>query len=345
MRCRRASTTPGLGWRPAHRLAPGALCALLACSGSGTEPQDVTDPPPPDYPLSGLVTVAPGVSLHYLDFGGEGPPVLLLAGLGNTANVFREFAPLLTDHHRVLALTRRGFGGSSQPAGGYDPITLAHDIAAVLDSLHVQKVDIVGHSIAGEELSRFAVDHPARLGRLVYLDAAYDRTLSSGSAPAAWATPPGPTAADRSSRTAFQTFLSRVLGVRFPLEEVVATTVVANDGTVVGYVTPPSINQAILAAVEKPNYAAVAAPALAIYAIANTPDDVAPWLSRGSAAWDSAQAWIDATVVPAGREQVTLFESSVPNAVAIVLEGVNHYVFIDKQSEVLAAVRSFLGSG
>ncbi|HSG09702.1 MAG TPA: alpha/beta hydrolase, partial [Longimicrobiales bacterium] len=325
-----------------------ALAAVLVagCSDTGTGPEQGTDPQPtPDYPLAGFVTVAPGVSLHYLDFGGEGDPVLLLAGLGNTANVFREFAPLLTDHYRVLALTRRGFGRSSQPSSGYDPATLARDIAAVLDSLGIQKIDLIGHSIAGEEMSRFAVDHPQRLGRLVYLDAAYDRTLPSESPTPVWAVPPGPTVADVASRTAFQTFLSGVLGVRFPLEEVAATTVVANDGTVAGYVTPSSINQAILTTVEKPDYATIEAPALAIYAIPDTPDDVAPWLSPGSAAWDSAQAWIDSETVPARREQIALFESSVPNGVAVVLEGVNHYLFIEKQTEVLAAVLSFLGGG
>jgi len=229
---------------------------LVGCSDTGTGPEEDTNPEPtPEYPLDGFVTVAPGVDLHYLDFGGEGNPILLLAGLGNTANVFRGLTPLLTDHHRVLALTRCGFGRSSQPSTGYDPATLAGDVAAVLDDLGIQKADLVGHSIAGEEMSRFAVDYPERLDRLVYLDAAYDRTLPSDPLTAAWATPPAPDAADVADRAAFQAYLTGVIGVQFPLEEVAATTVVAANGAVLGYVTDPSINQAIGASVEEPQYA------------------------------------------------------------------------------------------
>ena len=57
-----------------------------------------------------------GVRLHYLDFGGTGANrVVLLAGLGNTAHAFDDFAPALTDRFHVIALTRRGFGESSHP--------------------------------------------------------------------------------------------------------------------------------------------------------------------------------------------------------------------------------------
>ena len=66
----------------------------------------------------GFVTVAPGVRLHYLDFGGTGQPLVLLAGLGNTAHAYDDFAPALTDRFHVIALTRRGFGESSHPDSG-----------------------------------------------------------------------------------------------------------------------------------------------------------------------------------------------------------------------------------
>ena len=65
----------------------------------------------------GFVTVAPSVRLQYIDFGGVGEPVLLLAGLGNTAHVFERFAPRLTKHFHVIGLTRRGFGASTIAAG------------------------------------------------------------------------------------------------------------------------------------------------------------------------------------------------------------------------------------
>ena len=57
-----------------------------------------------------FITVAPGVRLEVLDWGGSGPPVILLAGIGNTGHSFDEFAPGLSDAFHVYAVTRRGFG-------------------------------------------------------------------------------------------------------------------------------------------------------------------------------------------------------------------------------------------
>src|SRR6185436_17559634 len=64
---------------------------------------------------AGFITVQRGVRLHYLDFGGSGPPLLLLPGIGNTAHAYDDFAPALTDRYHVYAITRRGFGESSHP--------------------------------------------------------------------------------------------------------------------------------------------------------------------------------------------------------------------------------------
>src|SRR5438067_266519 len=69
---------------------------------------------------SGFIAVQRGVRIHYLDFGGSGPVVLLLPGIGNTAHAYDDFAPGLTDRFHVYAMTRRGFGESSHPARGYD---------------------------------------------------------------------------------------------------------------------------------------------------------------------------------------------------------------------------------
>lgn len=123
-----------------------------------------------------FVTVAPGVKLEVLDWGGSGPPLVFLAGLGFTAHCFDEFAPRFTGHHHVYAITRRGHGASSYPEpsdANYDANRLADDVIAVLDALHIQKPVLAGHSIAGQELSSIGTRHPERVAGLVYLDAAY----------------------------------------------------------------------------------------------------------------------------------------------------------------------------
>lgn len=120
-----------------------------------------------------LVQVEKDVRLEVLDWGGSGRPVVLLAGLGNTAHVFDDFAEKLKTEHRVIGITRRGYGGSSSPEQGYTTDRLADDVIAVIDTLGLKKPVIVGHSIAGLELSAIGSRHAARVGGLVYLDATF----------------------------------------------------------------------------------------------------------------------------------------------------------------------------
>ena len=119
-----------------------------------------------------MVTVDAGVQLEVLDWGGAGRPLVLLAGLGNTAHVFDEFAPKLTPVCHVYGITRRGFGSSSVPASGYASDRLGDDVLAVLDALRMERPVLAGHSLAGEELSSVATRHPERIAGLIYLDAA-----------------------------------------------------------------------------------------------------------------------------------------------------------------------------
>lgn len=72
-------------------------------------------------------------------------------------------------------MTRRGFGTSEQTSTGYSIDTLAKDILAVVDALHLDKVIVIGHSIAGDEISKFASSYPNRVEKIVYLNAAHDR--------------------------------------------------------------------------------------------------------------------------------------------------------------------------
>jgi len=121
-----------------------------------------------------FVTVDKDVRLEVLDWGGTGRPVVLLAGLSNTAHVFDDFAPKLTPSFHVYGITRRGFGASSAPAIGYSADRLADDILAVLDALKINNPVLIGHSIAGEELSSVATRYPKRIVGLIYLDAAHE---------------------------------------------------------------------------------------------------------------------------------------------------------------------------
>jgi pimeloyl-ACP methyl ester carboxylesterase len=116
----------------------------------------------------------PGITLHYVDWGGTGPVLLFLTGLGDSARAFDRLAPQLTDRAHVLGLTRRGQGESDAPTSGYDPQTLANDIRAFLDLMKIEKATLIGFSAAGSEMTQFAGAYPQRVDKLVYLDAVND---------------------------------------------------------------------------------------------------------------------------------------------------------------------------
>src|SRR5512147_3016626 len=125
-------------------------------------------------PKSDFVLVN-GIRLHYLDWGGNGPGLIFLTGMGSSAYIFNKFAPRFTDKFHVLALTRRGQGDSDYPETGYDADTLTEDIRQFMDRLNVEKAILAGHSLAGVELTHFAATHPTRVEKLIYLDALDDR--------------------------------------------------------------------------------------------------------------------------------------------------------------------------
>src|ERR1700757_5286580 len=62
-----------------------------------------------------MIQVEPDIKLEVLDWGGTGRPLVLLAGMGDTAHVFDSFAPKLIVNYHVYGITRRGYGDSSRP--------------------------------------------------------------------------------------------------------------------------------------------------------------------------------------------------------------------------------------
>jgi non-heme chloroperoxidase len=138
------------------------------CSAVRSEPAAWRDPSPHRVKFA---TVAPDVQLETLDWGGRGRAIVLLAGGGNTAHVFDEFARKLTGRYHVYGITRRGSPPSSVPEDGYSADQLGDDVVAALNALHLKKPVLVGHSFAGQEMSNIATRHPTRVAAVIYLDA------------------------------------------------------------------------------------------------------------------------------------------------------------------------------
>ncbi len=104
------------------------LCVLVVTSSARAQQAEWRDPSPHTVTF---VTVDTEVQLEVLDWGGSGPAVVLLAGLGATAHYYDDFAPALTPRHRVIGVTRRGHRGSSAAPAGYGSARLAEDIVRV----------------------------------------------------------------------------------------------------------------------------------------------------------------------------------------------------------------------
>jgi len=301
------------------------------------------------------VGVDANVQLEVLDFGSEGTPdgpaMLLLPGLGATAHSYDELAPLLAQRHRVVAMTRRGTGYSSKPDFGFDTPRLAQDVLQVMDAMGLEKVVLVGHSIAGEELTWLGAHHPDRFLGLVYLDAAYDRSgdpeqpdvlrlreINRALPPE----PPFPSLSLLNFAAMTQTLLDRG-HVRIPEGELIAFLRV-NDPLLAGV---PSIDartqQAIRAAVQAPDYAALKVPALAIYAQPDPAAALPPWFDPNDEELMAKLAERSRIAAEMKRSSIELFRKNAANSQILELRDATHYIIQSNQDQVLEALERFAG--
>ncbi len=129
------------------------------------------------------IDVADGVKDEVLDWGGSGRPMVLLAGQGVTARFWRQIIPEFVPKYHVYSITRRGFGNSSRPpatAQNYSAERLGKDVLVILERLQIDKPILVGHSLAGEELSYIGTRAPHKAAALIYLEAAYNEAYEAG---------------------------------------------------------------------------------------------------------------------------------------------------------------------
>lgn len=102
--------------------------------------------------------------------GGEGPPVLLLHGYPQTAQMWRKVAPALLEEFTVVCPDLRGYGDSDKPRDGYDKKTMARDMHEVMVGLGHKAYSVVGHDRGGRVAHRLALDQPQAVTRLCVLD-------------------------------------------------------------------------------------------------------------------------------------------------------------------------------
>lgn len=281
---------------------------------------------------SGFVTAKGGVTLHYLEWGEWNGPrgrsgdevLLLLAGFGNDGTVFDSFAPKFTDEFRVFALTRRGFGGSDKPATGYDLATRVEDIRAFLDARGIGKANLVGHSLAGDELTAFASAYPERVDKLVYLDAAYNRSKKHAL----------PMVDDPSVAPAQKKVMLEALDSPHAAKIVSLHLMSPQEHAIRVQITKASL-------AFDPDYRQVRAPALALYA---TPKGH-PRSGRepNPQIRDRDNAWWQANAIPFTRASIDEFRREAPRGEIVEMPHANHFLFVGStETETVRRTREFL---
>ena len=124
------SSRPGaaygrLGGRHGPSEDSDSLARVADSAAAWTAPYDDRSPH-----IAGFFDAGLGVRLHYLDWSGPGDTIVMLTGYGLSAHIYDDLAPKLTDHYRVVALTRGR--ESDHPDGGYGIETAVEDIRRLL---------------------------------------------------------------------------------------------------------------------------------------------------------------------------------------------------------------------
>ena len=228
---------------------------------------------------------------------------MLLAGGGDTAHAFDDFAPKLTRDFHVYVITRRGFGESSFAPVTAGADTFGDDVLAVLDALTLERPILAGHSIAGQELSSIGTRYPNRVAGLVYFDAGCLRQ-----------------------------YYLRVLDFTYAEGELRQK----RSTTPEGRVGPPRSfpgGRRLLTTVTK--YVEIQVPALFLvssqspgrWAETSTDPKIKEQLAAMSALLD---------------RQAKSIADALPNARVVKLTSANHYVFLSNEADVLREMRAFL---
>jgi len=293
-----------------------------------------------------FVPVDRDVQLEVLDWGGSGTPVVLLAGGGNTAHVFDDFAPKLTANHHVYGITRRGFGASGFSAPQNVVERLRDDVLVVIDALKLNRPVLVGHSIAGAELSSVATSQPDRVAGLIYLEAGYPYAFDNGRGPnmtefqnVAGPQAPTPGGSALASFSTLQKWDAETFGFRMPEAEFRGTWASAPDGRPLRPLNSPGSQMFMTILTGNTRYAKIPVPTLAVFAIPHVPEN---WTNKNTnpAVRNSAKSYLTTIDVLAER-QAKAFQGSGPAARVIRLKG-SHYIFLSHERRVLREMRAFL---
>ena len=301
-----------------------------------------------------FLTIEPGVKLELLDWGGTGRPLVLLSGLGDTAHVFDTLAPKFSVKYHVYGITRRGFGLSDTPQivwQNYSADRLGDDVIAVLQQLRLERPILLGHSIAGEELSSIGSRFPQRVAGLIYLEAGYPYALyvhSPNSIAVSWDEMRRKVDAisDAATPQSKKALIQQMLKTDLPEYEESLKRMSDALQSIPDQPPPPektlsSRSYRVTQAVHdgEQEYTRITCPLLAVF---NEPSPPVPKSDADENA--KAQAARFAINLKSLHEQQQAFEALGSNARVVRIKDANHYMFRSNEDDVLRAVDDFIAT-
>ena len=193
--------------------------------------------------------------MRYLDWGGDGAPVLALHGLASSAHWYDILAPMLCGRFRIVAPDQRGHGRTTQAADGYAWHSVASDAVGLLDVLGIERAVVLGHSWGGNVAVAAAAHFPARVSALVLIDGGF---VGPGMIPGATWEDFSRRLAPRDVSGTRAQFLERMAGQlaacwNGEVERIVQTMVYERDGQIYDILRPENQAQVIRAMWEDPS--------------------------------------------------------------------------------------------
>ncbi len=279
-------------------------------------------------------------NLEVLDWGGKGSPIIFLSGLGNTPHIFEDFASKFTTQYHVYGITRRGFGKSDRVTTGFSTDTLLLDILKVMDKLSLKKIILIGHSIAGDEISSFARQYPDKIIAAVYLDAALDHLDLTvlGKQPQ---TPPPPDNFKPTLKNIDEDYFNSH-GFYFPHGELNALGKFDSSGLFKEDTTVPYSMNKVIESVKQITYKNTKCPTLAIYNYAPTVQE----RFRAYALFDSANKIVAEESLQRWNKyyetELERYKKECTNCKFVEMRDAHHQIFLIKPKETEMAIRKFL---
>ena len=98
---------------------------------------------------------------------GQGKPLILISGLGTDHKTWIFQIPVFKEHFKLIVFDNRGMGKSTGSIGPYTTDLMADDVKKLIDFLKLEKVNILGSSMGGMIVQKFAIKYPGYVERLV----------------------------------------------------------------------------------------------------------------------------------------------------------------------------------